>query len=273
MHVAALHLHPVKSLRGLSVDAASVDDLGIVGDRRFLVVEPGGTLMTQRTLPVMARVGAILDGKTLVLSSEGFGEVRVGRDPDPGAKIAVVQVWNSVGLRAEDCGDPVADWLSNVLKSPCRLVRIGAAFERPLNPSKARPGDRVSFVDAYPVLIASEASLLDLNLRIAATGGPALPMNRFRPNIVISGCGPFAEDSLVRFRVGKVVFRAAGPCIRCIMTTTDQLTGERGKEPLRTLATYRRSPGDPTHLMFGYNLVNETKSGTFRVGDPVEVLD
>lgn len=273
MHVTALHLHPVKSFRGLSVEAASVDDLGIVGDRRFLVVEPGGTFMTQRTLPVMARVGASLDGKELVLSSEGFGEVRVGRDSDPGAKIAVVQIWNSVGLRAEDCGDHVADWLSSVIKLPCRLVRIGTAFERPANAKYARPSERVAFVDAFPVMIVSEASLLDLNQRMAETGGPALPMNRFRPNIVVSGCGPFAEDSLVRFRIGKVVFRAARPCIRCIMTTTDQLTGERGKEPLRTLATFRRSPDDPTHLMFGYNLINENKAGEFRVGDPVEILD
>jgi uncharacterized protein len=272
MHVTSLHLHPVKSFRGLSVETASVDELGIVGDRRFLVTEPGGRLLTQRTVPAMARVGAFLDSTSLILRSEGFAEIRVRREPDPGAKVAVVQVWNSVGLQAEDCGDPVADWLSDFLKTPCRLARIGPAFERPVHPDHAKPGDRVGFADAYPLLIASEASLLDLNQRMAATGSPALPMNRFRPNIVVSGCGPFAEDTLVRFRIGKVVFRAANPCIRCIMTTTDQLTGERGKEPLRTLATYRRSPNDPTHLMFGFNLVNETKSGDLRVGDPVEVL-
>jgi uncharacterized protein YcbX len=273
MHVTSLHLHPVKSLRGLSVGAARVDELGLVGDRRFLVIEPGGTFLTQRTLPGMARVEAVLDGESLILRSEGFDEVRVSRKPDPGARIMVVEVWRSVGLQAEDCGDAVADWLSGVLGGPCRLVRIGPAFQRPVSPDYAKPGDRVGFADGYPLLIASEASLDDLNRRMAETGSPALPMNRFRPNIVVGGCEAFAEDSLVRFRIGNVVFRATKPCIRCIMTTTDQLTGERGKEPLRTLATYRRSPKDPTQLMFGYNLVNETKAGEIRVGDPVEILD
>jgi uncharacterized protein len=273
MRVTALHLHPVKSLRGLSVEAATLDDLGIVGDRRFLVVEPGGTFLTQRTLPAMARVDAFLDSASLTLRSEGFGEIRVRKEPDPEAKIAVVQIWNSVGLRAEDCGDVAADWLGSVLKTPCRLVRIGPAFQRPVSPTYAKPGDSFAFADGFPFLIISEASLMDLNRRMAETGGVALPMNRFRPNIVISGCEPYAEDKLGRFRIGTAVFRATKPCLRCIVTTTDQLTGERGKEPLRTLSGYRRDPENPTYVMFGNNLVNETKSGGLRVGDPVEILD
>jgi hypothetical protein len=108
---------------------------------------------------------------------------------------------------------------------------------------------------------------------MAEGGGPALPMNRFRPNIVVAGCEPYAEDLLRRFRIGSVVFRGAKPCLRCIVTAADQLTGERGKEPLRTLAGYRRDPHAPTEVMFGYNLVNETKSGVLRVGDAVEMLD
>jgi uncharacterized protein YcbX len=131
----------------------------------------------------------------------------------------------------------------------------------------------VAFVDGFPLLIVSEASLGDLNRRMAEGGGHAVPMNRFRPNLVVAGCEPYAEDSLRRFRIGDVVFRGAKPCIRCIVTTTDQLTGERGVEPLRTLARYRREPADATHVMFGYNLVNETKSGVLRVGDTVEILD
>jgi uncharacterized protein YcbX len=272
MHVAGLHIHPVKSLRGLAVEAAGVDALGLVGDRRFLVVDPSGTFMTQRGFPGMARVGAFLDASHLTLRAEGFGEVRVRREPDPGAPEAVVRIWKSEGLRAEDCGEAPASWLSSALGTPCRLVRIGARFNRPVRADYAKPGDTVGFADAFPLLVISEASVGDLNRRLAETGGAAVPMNRFRPNIVVDGCEPHAEDRLRRFRIGSVHFRAAKPCIRCIVPTTDQLTGQRGVEPLRTLALYRRDPLDPTQILFGYNLVNETKAGEIRVGDPVEIL-
>lgn len=273
MHVTGLHIHPVKSLRGLAVEAARVDSLGLVGDRRFLVVDPAGTFLTQRGVPGMARVGALLDEHVLTLRAEGSGEIRVRRAPDPEAPEAVVRIWKSEGLRAEDCGEAPAEWLSAVLGTPCRLVRIGPGFDRPVRADYARPGDSVMFADGFPLLIVSEASLGDLNRRMAQTGGAALPMNRFRPNLVVAGCEAYAEDSLGRFRIGDVVFRAAKPCIRCIVTTTDQLTGERGAEPLRTLAGYRREPKDSTEVRFGYNLVNETKSGVLRVGDRVETLD
>jgi uncharacterized protein YcbX len=272
MHVTGLHIHPVKSLRGLAVEAARVDSLGLVGDRRFLVVDPSGTFMTQRGVPRMARVGAFLDETTLTLRAAGFGEVLVRRDPDPTAPEAIVRIWKSEGLSAEDCGGAAAAWLSAVLETPCRLVRIGARFARPVRADFAQPGDLVTFADGFPLLVASEASLADLNRRMGEKGAPPLPMNRFRPNVVVAGCEPYEEDRLTRFRIGDVVFRATKPCIRCIVTATDQLTGERGVEPLRTLAQYRREPPESTEVKFGYNLVNETKSGVVRVGDPVEML-
>jgi len=273
MHVAGLHIHPVKSLRGLAVEAAQVDELGLVGDRRFLVVDPEGTFMTQRGVPAMARVGAFLDDSNLTLRAEGMGVIRVRREPDPEAPEVVVRIWKSEGLRAEDCGKLPAAWLSSVLGTACRLVRIGPSFNRPVRADFARPGDAVAFADGFPLLIISEASLGDLNRRVAANGGAAIPMNRFRPNLVVAGCEAYAEDSLGRFRIGSVVFRAAKPCLRCIVTATDQLTGERGVEPMRTLAAYRRDPQAPSEVSFGYNLVNEGKSGVLRVGDPVERLD
>jgi uncharacterized protein YcbX len=272
MHVTGLHIHPVKSLRGLAVDAARVDSLGLVGDRRFLVVDPSGTFMTQRGVPRMARVGAFLDEATLTLSAAGFGDILVRRQPDPGAAEVGVRVWKSEGLRAEDCGEAPAKWLSDVLETPCRLVRIGPAFTRPVRADFARPGDLVMFADGFPLLVVSEASVGDLNRRLAEKGEAAVPMNRFRPNVVVAGCEPYEEDRLTRFRIGDVVFRATKPCIRCIVTTTDQLTGERGVEPLRTLAQYRREPPESAEVKFGYNLVNETKSGVLRVGDRVEIL-
>jgi uncharacterized protein YcbX len=272
VHLTGLFIHPVKSLRSCAVAAAEVDALGLVGDRRFLVVDEFGRFLTQRTLPRMARVATALSPDTLTLSSDGAGEVRVSRAADPAAPLRTVSIWKSEGLQAEDCGDAPAQWLSDSLAFRCRLVRIGPAFQRPVLKPKAHPGDVFHFADACPFLIISEATLDDLNGRLTAQGHATLPMNRFRPNLVVADCSAFAEDTWPRIKIGGVVFRAGGPCSRCPITTTDQFTGERGKEPLRLLATYRRDAADPTNVNFGQNLIHETKFGRLRVGDAVEIL-
>ena len=273
MHLTGLFIHPVKSLRACAVNSAEVDALGLVGDRRFMVVDETGRFVTQRTLARMALVATALTADTLTLSADGAGSIAVPRAPDSRAPLRTVSVWKSEGLQAEDCGDAPAEFLSNFLHTRCRLVRVGEKFSRPLaKPGKERPGDKLSFADGYPFLLISEASLTDLNDRLVARGEDALPMDRFRPNLVVTGCGAFAEDTWPRIRIGDVIFRAGGPCGRCIVTTTDQLTAERGKEPLRTLATYRRDAVDPTDVNFGENLIHETKSGTLHIGDAVEVM-
>lgn len=272
MHVSGLFLYPVKSLRGIAVASAALDALGLAGDRRFLVVDEHGRFLTQRTLPRMALVDTALDATHLTLTSPAGGCVRVPRAPDPAAPLRTVNVWNSEGLLAEDCGDEAAAFLSDHLAMRCRLVRIGGNFSRPILKPAARPGDRVSFADAFPLLVIGAASLADLNDRLVAQGGNALPMDRFRPNLVVAGCAAFAEDAWPRVRIGGAMFRAGGPCARCIVTATDQLTGECGKEPLRTLSTYRRDAVDPAGVNFGQNLIHETKSGTLRVGDTVTPL-
>lgn len=271
--VSSLRIHPVKSLRGLSVASIEFDALGIVGDRRFMVVDESGRFLTQRTVPRMALVAAELSTETLRLSAHGQTPIDVSRSSDPTALVRTVGIWKSEGLHAEDCGDSVAQWLETVLGMRCRLVRAGAAFERPLNkPNKARPGDRVAFTDAYPALVVGEASLAHLNDRIVSKGEEPVPMDRFRPNIVVGRCDAFAEDVWPRIQIGSVILRTGGPCARCIVTTTDQETGERGKEPLRTLATFRRDTDDPTNVNFGQNFIHETKSGSIHVGDSVRVL-
>lgn len=273
MHLSSLHLYPVKSLRGCTVDEAVLDPLGLVGDRRFMVIDENGRFLTQRTLPRMALITTALAADTLTLSAEGAGSATVSRAPDPAAPLRAVSVWKSEGLLAEDCGDAVAEWLADFLGTSCRLVRIGAKFRRPVStPEVAGPGDLVSFADGFPFLVLSEATLADLNDRLVAQGGEALPMDRFRPNLVVAGAEAFAEDTWTRFRIGTVTFRAGGPCTRCAVTTTDQKTALRGREPLRTLATYRRSAADPTDVNFGQNLIHETKAGRLGVGDPVEIL-
>ena len=274
MHITSLHLYPVKSCRGLTVAAATLDDFGLVGDRRFLVVSAAdGKFLTQRNHPRMALIETTLNSHELILSSPNHGSVSVPLRPPasiPSINSRIVTVWNST-VTADDCGDESAEWLSRFLGLTLRLVRMGGSFHRPVKPGKARPGDVVTFADAYPLLLISEASLDNLNDRLAAQHEETLPMDRFRPNLVVTGCAPHAEDEWPRIDLGGVVFRNAGPCARCPVTTIDQLTAMRGKEPLRTFATYRRDKEDSTKVNFGINLIHETKRGTLNVGTPVSL--
>ena len=275
MQLAGIFLYPVKSLGGFAVEAAAIDELGLAGDRRFMVVEPSGQFLTQRALPRMALIATALTGEFLTLRAGGAGTVRVARAPDPSAPLLPVGVWKDAGLQAEDCGEDAARWLGEFLGRPCRLVRIGAAFVRPI-PGRKLPGPAaaprfVSFADAFPFLVIGEATLGELNGRLAAQGEPAVPMDRFRPNLVVRGGAPYAEDGWERLRIGGVAFRGAEPCARCVITTTDQATAERGPEPLRTLATYRRDAREPSKVNFGRNFVHETSPALLRVGAAVEL--
>jgi uncharacterized protein YcbX len=273
MVLRGIHVYPVKSLGGCAVAEAEVDALGLAGDRRFLVVDPAGRFLTQRAHPRMALIATRLDAATLTLSAVGPGSVAIPRAPDPAAPLVAVTVWKSEGLLAEDCGDAAAAWLGRFLGAACRLVRIGPAFRRPVRRVPAGLGGTplVGFADAYPFLLASEASRADLNDRLVARGEEPLPWDRFRANLILDGCAAFAEDTWPRLRIGAIEFRAAGPCARCAVTTTDQATGERGVEPLRTLATYRRDPRSPEDVNFGQNLIHLTVGGRLRVGDAVVV--
>lgn len=265
--VSGLFIYPVKSCRGLSLPTAEIDELGLAGDRRFLVVDETGKFLTQRTHPRMAQIATALDATQLTLSVDHHGTVSVARASDSAAPLRAVTVWKHADLQAEDCGPEAAAWLSDFLGLRCTLVRSGEKFHRAVLKKAGRPGDCLSFADAAPLLVASEASLADLNDRILAQGGEPVPMDRFRPNLVVTDCAPFAEDEWPSVRSGDVVLRNAGKSDRCIVTTTDQQTGERGKEPLRTLATFRRDPADPTSVYFGVNFINESKRGTLHVGD------
>lgn len=270
MKLSGLFLYPVKSLRGFAVTHAAVDALGLVGDRRFLVLDEQGRTLTQRESPQMASIQTELTTTDLLLHSRGVAPIAVplrscGSDP-----LVTVSVWKSTGLLAEDCGIEASAWLSARLGAAARLVRIGEKFIRPvLNPLHAKAGDVVSFADAYPFLVVSEASLAELNARLRAAREDPVPMSRFRPNLVVSGCNAFDEDRWPRLQIGEIVFRSGGPCSRCVVTTTDQVTGARGKEPLRMLSTYRRDPVARHEVNFGHNLIHENKSGVLRIGDSV----
>ena len=277
MHVAALYLYPVKSLRGFSTSQVTADRFGLEGDRRFLVVDAQShRFLTQRALPQMARVATALTESTLVLHAEDGRSIELPLHGSDGPRFAVT-IWND-SVTAADCGDDAAEFLTRTLSHACRLVRVGPDFQRPVRNQTGNAAPRelceheVGFADAYPILVASESSLADLNDRLVARGEDPVPMDRFRPNIVIAGCPAFAEDTWPRFRIGELILQSTGPCSRCPVVTTDQSTGVRGKEPLTTLALYRRDPNEPTHVNFGQNVLNESKSGICRLGDSVVLL-
>jgi uncharacterized protein YcbX len=258
--LSEIHLYPVKSCRGTSVESGSFDRWGLLGDRRWMIVDETGCFLSQRALPRLALVVPHLTSEVLVLEAPGQPPLQL---PAAGAdgEERTVSIWDDT-CRAPDQGQPAAEWLSRYLGRPARLVRMDAEFQRPVENGI---DSQVSFADGFPVLILSEASLEALNSRLASP----LPMNRFRPNLVVAGAAPFAEDGWRRIRIGQAVLRLIRPCIRCVTTTVDQATGETGKEPLATLATFRRAEGG---VIFGQNAVHE-RSGRIRVGDSVDVLE
>lgn len=270
IRVSGLFIYPVKGCRGLCVPSAQLDALGLAGDRRFLIVDESGKFVSQRTVPRLITIDTALTATALRLDNPVFGAIEVPLGSDASApKLRPVEVWNDRGLVAEDCGEAVASWLSSVVRVRVSLVRIGPAFLRPI---KNHPTENVSFADAYPLLVVSQASLDDLNDHLVAAGEEPVPMNRFRPNLVVEGCSPYAEDTWKGVQIGSTRLRPGGACIRCIVTTTDQSTGVRGKEPLKTLATYRLAPSGESGVIFGQNYIHETKRGEIRVGDFVSTI-
>ncbi|NUP45251.1 MAG: MOSC domain-containing protein [Streptomyces sp.] len=290
--LSAIHVYPVKSAAGAAPLEAVVEPWGLAGDRRWMVVEPGGRYVTQRQQARMALVSAEpLPGGGIRLSAAGHEPLTVAV-PEPGDAAAVSTVWlHKEAVEVVSAGAAADEWFSGFLGSPVRLVHLDdPARRRPLAPDFARGGETVSLADEFPLLLTTTASLDALNSLIAQGDHPdegPLPMNRFRPNVVVEGTAPWAEDDWQRIRIGEVVFRVTKPCARCVITTTDQETAERGKEPLRTLARHRRA-GD--QLLFGQNLVPEFPElselpsavgllgegrgpGTLRLGDRVEILE
>ncbi|MFE7337425.1 MOSC domain-containing protein, partial [Streptomyces fimicarius] len=248
-----------------------VEPWGLDGDRRWMLVDKASRAVTQRQQPSMARISAeLLPGGGVALSAPGHPPLRVTA-PEPGRTLTVELHRDTLEV-AEAPGD-AHDWLSAVLGTEVRLVHLDdPAHRRPVDPLFGRPGDVVSFADGYPLLLTTTASLDALNALVARGDRPEegpLPMDRFRPNVVIDGTEAWAEDGWRRIAIGEVVFTVAKPCGRCVITTTDQRTAERGREPLLTLARHRRFG---KQLVFGQNLIPE-RTGVIRVGDPVRILD
>lgn len=240
--IGSLHVYPVKGCGGFAVDSATVAVTGLTtggaGDREWMVVDPDGRFLTQREWPRLALVRTAIADGTLHLSAPETDALAVPLAAATGTARDVV-VWRS-DVRAFDAGDDAATWLSTWLATDVRLVRFDPGRERACNPDYAGDsGAHTFFSDGYPVLVIGDGSLAELNDRLAARGHPALPMNRFRPNVVLHGLEPFAEDHADTITTDGVVLKCVKPCVRCQVTTTDQASGAVGLEPLRTLGEFR----------------------------------
>ena len=261
--VSTLTYYPIKACRGFDVQSSNVERMGLERDRRMMVVMPEGNFLTQREHPRFALVTPALDGDSVTLSAPGFDSLRIALrksgTPTP------VNIWKSKNVHAIDQGDEAAKWFSDWLGMTVRLVHFEDGFIRKVSADYAiNPDDHTGFADGYPILLISEESLRDLNSRLDSS----IPMNRFRPNLVVKGCEPFAEDSWKRIRIGDVEMAPVKPCARCVVTTIDKETLAKNKEPLKTLNAYRKHE---LGAIFGMNVI-PLNEGRIEVGMSVEVI-
>jgi len=265
--IASLHIYPVKSCRGIDLAKARMTPTGLEWDRRWMIVDAKHRFVTQREHPRLAAITTTIADGRLELSAEGHSTLIV--DARAGGSARPVKIWkdNCSGL---DAGDEAAAWLSRVLGTSFRLLRFDEQVPRLADPhyagTKPQP---VTFTDGFPVLLLSRESLAELNRRLPAP----IPMNRFRPNVVIEGVAAHAEDAMANFRSGAIVLRGVKHCTRCATTTTDQQNGSRNprQEPLRTLKTYRHDR--QLHgVAFGQNcVVAEGVGEMLAVGAPLSI--
>ena len=268
--ITALNVYPVKSCRGIPLQQGTLTATGFSDDRHWMLVRPNGRFVTQRELPRMALIGTAVDEAGLTLTAPGMPALTVPRAVPGEAR--PVTVWKFDG-RGIDYGAKAAEWLTQFLETPLSLVAFDTSMPRTCSPEWT-PGTHAitEFADGFPVLVISRASFADLNSRLQSRSSKALPMERFRPNIVIDGVGPYDEDRIHELRIRDITLRLVKPCARCTITTTDQQSGAvDGVEPLRTLKEYRFDR-ELRGVLFGQNaIVADGMGKALRVGDVFEV--
>ncbi len=258
-----LTYYPIKSCRGFDVTESLVERMGLVNDRRMMVVTPEGRFLTQRENPRLALITPTLTNDMVTLSAPNFDSMRIALQKS-GANFPV-NIWKSENVAAVDQGEEAAQWLSDWLGVAVRLVHFADGYTRTVSRDYAiNADDHTGFADGYPILIISEESLEDLNSKMETP----VPMNRFRTNLTVKGCAPFAEDTWKRIKIGGVEMALVKPCARCVITTIDKETLEKNKEPLKTLGKYRNHE---LGAIFGMNVI-PLNEGKIETGMSVEVL-
>jgi uncharacterized protein YcbX len=273
LKITSIYIYPIKGLAGISLQTSKVEKRGLQYDRRWLLVDENGKFLTQRSHPNMALLQPSFDNGNLLVQHKlkTVNALSIPLSLPENSKTIKVTIWDDT-CKAILVGAQYDDWFSSVLNVNCRLVFMPDSTNRWIDPKYAKKGEVVSFADGYPVLVAGEGSLNDLNNRLDSP----VPMNRFRPNLVFSGGQPFEEDQWGHFKVGEeAFFRGTKPCARCQVPTIDQETAEMGKEPIKTLSTFRRFD---RKILFGLNACwdlekTERQDVTVAVGDEVSILD
>ena len=266
MHVSELHIFPIKSARGIPCDRATLDERGFRNDRRWMLVDDDNVFLTQREAPHMALIDVALRSDALVLEAPGMEKLVLPLESD-GPPVRCV-IWRDTvdSVRVSPEAD---DWFTRYLGAACSLVYMPDATRRIVNPVWVKQERIVGFADGYPVMMIGEGSLAELNERLVAAGEAPVAMHRFRPNIVIAQAPPHAEDTWRHVRIGSIEMDIVKPCERCAITTVEVATGEMGKEPLRTLSTYRK---EGSKVLFGQNAVHR-RAGSIAIGDHVTVVE
>ena len=263
--VSHLYIYPIKSLGGISLEKATLTDRGFQHDRRWMLVDAENRFLTQRELPKMALLQVQLNADTLSIHHRHTGD-SIHIPFTPTGAPCTVTVWDDT-CEAQYVDKIADEWFSRMLSLPCRLVYMPESSQRKVDPNYAQGDEITSFSDGYPLLLVGQASLDDLNSRLSHP----LPMERFRPNIVFTGGTPFQEDEMAAFNIAGITFYGVKPCARCVIPTIDLNTGEKGKEPLKTLSKYRQRDNK---IFFGQNLLLDpaAKAGSISVGDAITLL-
>jgi uncharacterized protein YcbX len=261
--VSELYIYPVKSLGGVALNSATLTDRGFEYDRRWMLVDENNRFITQREVNAMALLKVQITAKGLLIQNISVPgeELLVPFEPAM-AETAMVTVWSN-HCRAQRVSEAADAWFSKQLGLSCKLMYMPNSTNRFVDGRYAHHKEITSFSDGFPLLLISQASLDDLNGRLS----DPLPMNRFRPNLVFTGGTPFLEDCMKQFEINGITFFCVKPCARCVMTTIDQQTGIKAKEPLKTLSTYRMKNNK---ILFGQNLLYNGK-GKITVGDTITI--
>ena len=261
--LSEINIYPIKSLSGISLQSAEVEERGLKYDRRWVLVDETNTFFTQRDFPEMALIKVSIenDGLRLRHKRKNIEHLLVPFNFEY-SKAEEVVIWRDT-VTGEFYNKQIDEWFSEIIGIKCHLVKMPESTKRLVDESYAK-NKIVSFADGYPFMIIGQSSLDDLNSRMDIP----LPMDRFRTNFVFTGGKPFEEDGWKKFKIGHVNFEAVKPCARCVITTTDQETAERYKEPLLTLSKFRNFNNK---VLFGMNLVCHS-TGFVKVGDKIELL-
>lgn len=264
MTLSGIYIYPIKSLGGIELEAANITTRGLQYDRRWMIVDEKGDFVTQRDIATMALLTVALTATGLAISHKLKPSLRLAIPFVPTTTNSMtVRVFDDF-VTAVEVSQAANDWLSDVLKQKLRLVYMPDTSERKVD-TKYIEGHIVSFADGYPILGISEASLEDLNNRL----DDPVPMNRFRPNFVFKNAAAFAEDTWSEFMIGKVNFKGVKSCGRCIITTVNQATAQKGKEPLHTLSQYRKVG---KKVLFGQSIVPLSSDGRVSIGEQIKII-